>query len=148
MTQKTNQFNLTTKRYTESDIKRMIKNINYDIFILEYEDKFQNEGIIGEVIIKYENDKAIVDTFLLSCRVIGRNVEYTFLERILNYLDKKGITYIFVEYIPTNKNKTVAKNFYDKINIVNKENKFTIEIKKLQNYLNKMNLIKGVEIDE
>jgi len=65
----------------------------------------------------------------------------------LDYLNKRGITYVTFEYIPTNKNKIVAKNFYDKINIVNKENKFTVKVKELQNYLNRMNLIKGVEIE-
>ncbi|MEO1923863.1 MAG: hypothetical protein ABGX25_05050 [Nautiliaceae bacterium] len=89
LTQKTNQFNLTTKRYTEKDIEKFINSKNYVVYALEYEDIFGNEGIIGESIVKIENDIAYIDTFLLSCRVIGRRVEYNFLNKILEDLKQK-----------------------------------------------------------
>ena len=114
LTQKTNQFNLTTKRYTEKDIEEFIKSKNYIVYALEYEDIFGNEGIIGESIIKLNKDTAYIDTFLLSCRVIGRNVEYNFINKILEDLKKLGIKKVYAEYIPTKKN-ILVKDFYDKV---------------------------------
>jgi len=112
LTQKTNQFNLTTRRYTEKDIEEFIKSENYIVYAVEYEDIFGNEGIIGESIVKIENNIAYIDTFLLSCRVIGRGVEYNFLNKILEDLKEKNIKKVFAEYIPTKKN-ILVKDFYE-----------------------------------
>ncbi len=101
MTQKTNQFNLTTKRYSVADIKNFIKSKDYDILAINYQDKFANEGITGLLILK-KNDKNIeIDTFLLSCRILKRDVE----KAILKKLEKlyKGKTLIGY-YYPTKKN--------------------------------------------
>lgn len=114
LTQKTNQFNLTTRRYTESDIRRMKEDGNHKIWIGELEDKFGSYGKVILAIAKLEPDeqRAVIDTFLMSCRVMGRNVETEFLKHIENSLKEEGIKEIIGEYIETYKNK-VVKNFWE-----------------------------------
>jgi len=111
LTQKTNQFNLTGKRYTDADISAMNNDKNYQIFICEYEDKFGKEGIISCAIVQFKEEKAVLDTFLLSCRVLGRNVENLFLNHILSELKQKGIRSVVGIYNASEKN-IAAKDFY------------------------------------
>lgn len=113
LTQKTNQFNMTTNRYSNKDIQNYIESDDYHIFNLEYIDRFNNEGIIGLSIVKIEDRQAIIDTFLMSCRVIGRNIEYKFLNTIIKYLQKnvKKVKNINAEFLFSKKN-SVAKDFY------------------------------------
>jgi FkbH-like protein len=113
LTQKTNQFNLTGKRYSDADILSMYNHALYQIFICEYEDKFGKEGVVGCAILQIENEKAIIDTFLLSCRVLGRNVENDFLKYILLEIKQKGIKRVEGIYNATVKNM-LAKDFYKK----------------------------------
>ncbi len=107
MTQKTNQFNLTTKRYTEEEILEFIRN-NDDVFYLKVKDNISDMGIVGTVIIKYINEVAYIDTFLLSCRVIGRNVEYPFIEYVVKNAYKRGCSQINGRYNITSKNNQVS----------------------------------------
>lgn len=112
MTQKTNQFNLTTKRYTEADIKQMIDSLADDVFVFEVDDKFGSYGITGLCVTKREKDIAIIDTFLMSCRVLGRKIESSFLSNILNQLKHSGITKVEARYSKTQKNAQVSE-FYE-----------------------------------
>ena len=111
LTQKTNQFNLTTRRYTESDIWKMLKSENLQVWIGELEDKFGSYGKVILAIVKLEEKIAIIDTFLMSCRVMGRNIEKEFLSEIEKEMTLKGKTQIIAEYIPTPKN-SVVKDFW------------------------------------
>ena len=110
--QKTNQFNLTTKRYTEKEINSYIEDKNIDVFAISLKDKFGDMGIIGAAIIKYFNDKAVIDSFLLSCRSLGRGVENAFLYFCLNAIKKRGCRLINSYYYKTKKNKQV-ENFFN-----------------------------------
>jgi len=110
MTQKTNQFNLTTKRYTEAQILNLIEQPDYDVYALAVADKFGDNGITGLAIIKDNDNFAKIDTFLMSCRVIGRNIEFKFLDFIIEKIKQ---TEINATYIKTNKNSQTA-SFYDK----------------------------------
>ncbi len=128
LTQKTNQFNLTTRRYTESDIENFLNSKDTIVYALEYRDVFGSEGIVGEAIVRVKDDEAVIDTFLMSCRVIGRNVEYQFLDFIINDLRKRGIKRIFGEYIPTKRN-ILVKDFYKKAGFTEiSQNKFMKEL--------------------
>ena len=105
---KTNQFNLTTKRYQESDIKKFSEDNNYIVGSAQVEDKFGDNGITGIFIINKKNSKEwIVDTFLLSCRVMGREVEKAMLGYILKQAKKNGIEIVKAQFIPTQKNKPI-----------------------------------------
>ena len=106
-TQKTNQFNLTTKRYTEADIERLMEEEASDVIYVKLSDKFGDSGIVGTCILRYDGIKAIFDTFLLSCRVIGRGVEDAFIARALKLAKNRGCTLVIGEYCATGKNKQV-----------------------------------------
>lgn len=110
LTQKTNQFNLTTRRYTENDIQAFINSPDSRVYAIEYEDKFGKEGIIGEIILKFKGKTAVIDVFLLSCRVLGRDVEFDFFKMVLNDIQTRADT-IAGEYMPTAKND-IVKNLY------------------------------------
>lgn len=111
LTQKTNQFNLTTHRYTESDIRRMLIDPDIEIFYLNLKDKISDIGLVGVAIVKLLTSEAHIDTFLLSCRALGRGVEYSFLGQLVEMYRAKGYECIIGQYKPTERNLQVA-NFY------------------------------------
>jgi len=113
LTQKLNQFNLTTKRYTESEIKNMVLSSNVEIFAFSLKDKFGDYGVTGLCIINlHEKNIAVIDNFLMSCRVIGRSVEYVFMDFIVNSLIQNKFKEIKSEFVKTKKNMQVEQ-FYD-----------------------------------
>ncbi len=110
LTLKTNQFNLTTKRYQEEDIRSFTNNDEFIVGCAQVLDKFGDNGITGVYIIN-KNDKVwSIDTFLLSCRVMGRGVENGILSQILIDAKHNGVEEIQANFIPTQKNKP-AENF-------------------------------------
>lgn len=113
LTQKTNQFNLTTTRYTEKDIENFLT-MNNEVYTWSLSDKYGDYGLTGLCILRTdpEHNKAIIDTFLMSCRIIGRNVEYAVMNFIMDELNKAGIRQVESKYIKTPKNSQVA-TFYD-----------------------------------
>ncbi len=112
LTQKTNQFNLTTRRYSEDDIRNMINNKDI-ILCARVKDKFGDYGLTGLCIVKHNGvDSVDIDTLLMSCRVIGREVENEFIGQIIQYLSKLGYQHITSSYFKTNKNSLV-ESFYE-----------------------------------
>ena len=81
----------------------MSKN-NYMICGIKVIDKFGDLGITGISIVKVDKEKAIIDSFMLSCRILGRKIEYEFLKVIMNKIFDKGITLFEASYIKSNKN--------------------------------------------
>jgi len=121
LTQKTNQFNLTTKRYTEEDINFFLKNKEYLLKLIKVDDKFGDYGTTGLAIIKtIDPQKWELDNFLLSCRIIGKNIEFVFLQDIINEGKKKGIKQLIAKFIPTEKN-ALASNFLNEVGFILKE---------------------------
>ncbi len=113
MAQKTNQFNLTTRRYSEDDIKRM-EDDGWIIYCVNVSDRFGDNGITGAIFLN-PNDKpsVTIDSLLLSCRILGKGIEFAFLNSILNLLRESGVERVYAEYITTAKNAQVA-DFYDR----------------------------------
>lgn len=111
LTQRTNQFNLTTRRYSESDIKNYAANDNVEVIYLRLKDRFGDSGITGCCILKYGGEMTIIDTFLLSCRILGRGVEDAFLIQILKLAKKRGSKIVVGEYCATRKNSQVELFF-------------------------------------
>jgi FkbH-like protein len=110
MTQKTNQFNLTTKRYTVLEMKNFIDSDNHTVIAVSYKDKFANEGITGLVILNHKTELIEIDTFLLSCRILKRGVEKTIFNKLdLLYPDKV----MAGKFIPSSKNMMVRDLFLD-----------------------------------
>ena len=112
MTQKTNQFNLTTKRYSEIEIENMVLSPTIDVFAFSVKDKYGDSGVTGLCIVDIDNQNVFIDTFLMSCRVIGRNIEYVFMDYIVCSLIDSTTTNISSIYKSTFKNRQVEK-FYD-----------------------------------
>jgi len=112
MLQKTNQFNLTTKRYTETQVVQMASDPKILMLIGNVKDKFGDNGfsILGIAKLISETE-AEIDSFLMSCRIMGRKIEFTFLKEMEKKLTSMGIKIIYANYIPTAKNSP-CKNFY------------------------------------
>lgn len=110
-TQKTNQFNLTTRRYSDADIRGFVASPDTDVLWLKVADRFGDMGIVGSCIILYQGDEAIIDTLLLSCRALGRGIEGQFLKEVMHVARRKGARRMLGEFIPTMKNAQVAE-FY------------------------------------
>lgn len=122
LTQKTNQLNLCTNRYTDSQIE-VIKDSSYQSYIsLSVKDKFGDSGLTGVAIVSYADGKGEINDFLMSCRVMGRNIEFVFMDYIMDYLKNKGCISVSAQYIPTMKNKPVS-DFYDKAGVIMIEEK-------------------------
>ena len=125
LTLKTNQFNLTTRRYQEEEVSKFSSSDDKIVECVEVSDKFGNNGITGTYIIEKKSDEEwVVDTFLLSCRIMGRGVEEIMMNQIIENAKLSGIKRIKGEFIPTAKNKP-AENFYEELGF-NKENNFWV----------------------
>ncbi len=122
LSQKSNQFNLTTIRYSVAEIEQMMGSDTHAVYSLVVSDKFGNAGLTGVAVMRYEDKAAIVENFLMSCRVIGRGVETGIWPRIVADAMQRGCTELRAEYIPSAKNAQVA-DFYGRLGIlVNEEN--------------------------
>jgi FkbH-like protein len=112
LTQKTNQFNLTTRRYTEAEIAAIGRDTDCVIWWLELSDRFGPSGIVGVLILKRQSpDTWLIDTFLLSCRVMGRTAENAFLAAVAREL---GAARLIGEFRPTAKNFPV-RDLYSRL---------------------------------
>jgi FkbH-like protein len=116
LTQKTNQFNLTTRRYTEADLVHMLSEQGFVIILFAVSDCYGDYGITGLAIVKTETEVGIasIDTLLMSCRIIGRNVERVFFDYLVGKLQAMGIARLRAEYLRTPKNDQVS-DFYDSL---------------------------------
>lgn len=113
MTQKTNQFNLTTHRYTDADVRGFV-DAGWKVWCIGVADKFGDNGITGAIMI---TPKGEIDTFLLSCRILGKGIEIAFVKKILSLLAEAGIDNLTAKYLPTAKNDQV-KEFWEKVGFV------------------------------
>lgn len=103
---KTNQFNLTTRRYTSVQIKEIAQDKDNAVYTVHARDKYGDHGLISVMIIRQKGRAAYIDTFLMSCRVMGRKIENALIDKIaLRYKD--GADKLVGEFIPTAKNLPV-----------------------------------------
>ncbi len=109
---KTNQFNLSSKRYSEEEINQMSSNKRFLIYSFDVTDKYGDDGTVGAFIIERLDDKTWkIDSFLMSCRVIGRDIEKAVMEFIVKLAKAERTKKIIGIYIPTEKN-VLVKDFY------------------------------------
>lgn len=109
LTQKTNQFNLTTRRYSEADIEKFLESEDAAVYAMSVEDRYGSMGITGVFIGRRDDATAIVDSLLLSCRVLGRQLEFAFVDQCLRLLvNRWGKLTWHADYLPTRKNSQVA----------------------------------------
>jgi FkbH-like protein len=110
MTQKTNRFTLTSRRYSVKDIARFVESDKHAVLMLDYRDRFGDEGSVALSIVDLSEGR--IDTFLESCRVIGRKVEERLLDKAIELCQARGLKTVVGEFVPTRKNQMVA-NFYE-----------------------------------
>jgi FkbH-like protein len=111
---KTNQFNLTTRRYSEEDTKRFAADPKALTLRCRLTDRFGDNGIIGIIIaVEQKDGDWAVDTWLMSCRVLGRGVEQAMLDLLVQEALKKGVQRLIGQYSPTAKNNMVKNHYPD-----------------------------------
>jgi FkbH-like protein len=112
LSQRSNQFNLRTIRYTDADIEKLIMTEDCFTFAFTLEDKFGDNGLICVVILKHFNKSTLfIDSWLMSCRVLKRGMENFVLNTISSFANEKGYAYLKGEYIPTAKNEMVKDHY-------------------------------------
>ena len=112
LSQRSNQFNLRTIRYTEADITAMAENPEVIDLSFTLEDKFGDNGLIAVIIMKKQDDETLfVDTWFMSCRVLKRGMENFTLNTMVECAKRKGYKRIIGEYLPTPKNKMVEQHY-------------------------------------
>ena len=113
LTQRSNEFNLRTKRYTEEDIKHITENPGkYHTFSFTLADKYGSHGLIGVIILEKKDEKTLfIDTWIMSCRVLKRGMEQFMLNEIMKYAEDHKIEKITGEYIETKKNGMVKDHY-------------------------------------
>lgn len=108
LTQKTNQFNLTTRRYTQAELEQVVRH-GARILLAALKDRVGDYGRIALAIITVQGTVAELDTFLMSCRAIGRGVEARFLGHVIEELRSEGIRELRARYMPTARNAMCAE---------------------------------------
>ena len=112
LSQRSNQFNLRTIRYTEADITAMAENPDVIDLSFTSEDKFGDNGLIAVIIMKKQDEESLfVDTWFMSCRVLKRGVENFTLNTMVARAKAAGYKRIIGEYLPTPKNKMVEQHY-------------------------------------
>ncbi len=110
---KTNQFNLTTQRYTPSEVERFIASPICELWVARGRDRFGDLGAIGVVLLRRDGRIVYIDSFLMSCRAMGRGIETAIMNHVKHrLLDEPGHLELRGRYLPTAKNKP-AETFYE-----------------------------------
>lgn len=135
LTQRSNQFNLRTVRYTEDEIARIGEDENYLTLYYTLRDKFGDHGLVAVVILKkLSSEELFVDTWLMSCRVLKRGMEEFIVNHMVKAAREGGFTTLKAEYLPTPKNKMV-QDIYNVMGFTETgENQYSL---KIQDYVEK-----------
>jgi FkbH-like protein len=108
---KTNQFNVTTRRHSAGELRKILSDPHREAFSMRLTDRFGDNGIVGVAILDFQGATAVIDTFLLSCRVIGRAAETALLAFLLQRAGCRGAQALEGVFIPTPKNAPAADFF-------------------------------------
>ena len=111
LTNKSNQFNLTTKRFTQAELEATAADDSYITLYGKLMDKFGDNGVVSIVIGKLNGECCDIDLWLMSCRVLKRDMECAMLDELVDRCKATGVKTLVGHYLPTEKNKMV-KHFY------------------------------------
>jgi FkbH-like protein len=142
LTQRSNQFNLRTIRYTDEEVRLLMNNPDFKTLTVSLTDKYGDYGLISAVFMEKKSDEILfVDTWIMSCRVLKRGVESFVLNEMVNLAEEAGYLFIEAEYIPTQKN-AIVKDHYPLLGFqpAGEPNKYRISIKDykvIKNYIHK-----------
>ena len=142
LTQRSNQFNLRTIRYSEKEIKDIINSDQHSSLYVSLKDKFGDYGLISLVILNKEKEGLFIDTWIMSCRVLKRDVESFVLNEMVRIAKEEGVSYLIGERLPTKKN-IIVKDHYKNLGFEERANKWYLAI---DTYNNRENFITKKEI--
>lgn len=132
LTQRSNQFNLRTVRYTEGDVKVLSNSDKHFCFAFSLADKFGDHGLISVVILEKENNETLfIDTWLMSCRVLKRGMENFVTNILVEFARENGFAKLKGEYLATAKNEMV-KDHYLRLGFEPEENHWIMTVKNYQ----------------
>ena len=141
---KTNQFNLTVKRFNLKEVVSMSKNSNFFTISGNLKDKFGDNGLVTVLVGKITKDRVDVILWLMSCRVFNRNLEFAVFDNLVKYCKNKKILKIYGYYNKDKKN-FIVENFYRDLGfkkIYGKKSASKWEYKIMKKYVNKNKIIK------
>lgn len=151
LTNKSNQFNLTTKRYSQEEMEAVMTDPEYITLYGKLKDKFGDNGVVSVLIGKIAgefNDELHMELWLMSCRVLKRNMEYAMMDELVKRAMSVGIRKIVGYYYPTTKN-VMVKDFYKQLGFMkiteDKEGSTTWEFVIREDYQRKQNVIEIVK---
>lgn len=130
LTQRSNQFNLRTVRYTEAEILNISKSTEHLTFAFSLSDKYGDYGLVSIIILEINDTTLFIDSFIMSCRVLKRTLENFILNHLHEAAIKLEAKRIVGEYIPTKKN-VIVKNLYDELGFIQNDKLWELDI---QNY--------------
>lgn len=114
LTQRTNQMNFTTRRRSEAEIRQLLDEGRAECWVVHLTDRFGSYGLVGVMLVGAEEDALVVDTFLLSCRALGRGVEHRMLAHLGQLAQARGLRELRVPVLATPKN-TPARQFMEQV---------------------------------
>jgi FkbH-like protein len=133
LSQRSNQFNLRTVRYTDDDIEKLGTNEDYFTFTFTLEDKFGDNGLICVIILQKEDEKTLfIDTWFMSCRVLKRTMENFVLNTLVDFAVENNFETIKGEYLPTAKNEMV-KDHYKNLGFAENGNYWELDVASYEN---------------
>ena len=133
LTQRSNQFNLRTIRYTEQEVEDLMNSENHYTISFTLEDKYGDNGLICVIVLEKKDEETLfIDTWLMSCRVLKRGMEDFTLNTVVETAKNNGFKYIVGEYIPTAKNQMV-KDHYQGLGFSEHNNQWMINVDEYQN---------------
>jgi len=128
LTQRSNQFNLRTVRYTEAEIESMRSAKDFLTLAFHLEDRFGDHGLIGLTVLNtLDAETAFIDTWIMSCRVLKRGMEEFMLNQVVSEARRRGVKKLIGEYIPTPKNG-IVKTFYSSLGFARNNGKWEMSI--------------------
>ncbi len=128
LTQRSNQFNLRTIRYTEAECANLAHDPTWTTMAITLADRFGDNGLVNVLFVKKDGPQAFIDTWLMSCRVLKRGLEKFALNQLVEKLKADGITQLIGEYLPTKKNGMVA-HLYEELGFVSLgDNRFSLDL--------------------
>jgi FkbH-like protein len=118
LTQRTNQFNLRTIRYTDEDIARIFEDPSFFTLSFNLADKYGDYGLVSLMILQKIDEKSLfIDTWVMSCRVFNRYLEEFTMNYLTDFAFQNGFSIIFGEYLPTSKN-AIVKDVYPRLGFI------------------------------
>lgn len=128
LSQRSNQFNLRTVRYTEQQVEKIAKSPDYETRYFTLSDKFGNHGLVSVLVMKREAENFFIENWFMSCRVLRRGMEEFIVNSAAKIAHEFGIKKIIGEFIPTSKNSMV-KDIYEKLGFKRiAENRFELAV--------------------